>query len=481
MAKLTLNDIASGYSATSKINANSTLIEAAIENTLSRDGTGPNEMLTNLDMNGFRIINLPNAVSNSEPVTLGQASTIAGVENPFNATTVGEVLYPRSDEEIAASVTPTHYQYAWGDVRRYGALGNGSTDDSAAIQAALNTGHPVVFQNKTYYIATGLTWNTDYTIIHANGARLTTDQDIIGLLIGAFGVNAVLQGCRIFGNLYLINASGTSTKAGFEFRQVYEGRFEISAQGWEKGLHLTSEDAGTVYNELYLGRVIDNNYGIHLNPTSNGWVNENNFYGGRFACGSGSKQYLVYAPDSGSTYGRPNNNKFFGPSFENGASSTLVGAVFDAGVQNSYHSPRIEMGGTVTDIDFCFGSRAVGGTLLLPYASYQEGSATNIRDDGIESIIWGTDRFKQVSRQASPASPVHEIWRHDGNNNLLPTQLIADAYNAYLVDNHIVAIDGIDTRALVAHIRTEGAMNCIISSEDVTIDSARFFNHIIIP
>lgn len=35
----------------------------------------------------------------------------------------------------------------------------------------------------------------------------------------------------------------------------------------------------------------------------------------------------------------------------------------------------------------------------------------------------------------------------------------------YLVANNIVAIEGIDTRALVAHIRTKGAMNCIISSE----------------
>ncbi len=39
--------------------------------------------------------------------------------------------------------------------------------------------------------------------------------------------------------------------------------------------------------------------------------------------------------------------------------------------------------------------------------------------------------------------------------------------NTYLVDNNIVAIDGIDTRALVAHIRTKGAMNCIISSDEM--------------
>ncbi len=35
----------------------------------------------------------------------------------------------------------------------------------------------------------------------------------------------------------------------------------------------------------------------------------------------------------------------------------------------------------------------------------------------------------------------------------------------YLIKNNIVSIADVDTRALVAHIRTKGAMNCIISSE----------------
>ncbi len=41
--------------------------------------------------------------------------------------------------------------------------------------------------------------------------------------------------------------------------------------------------------------------------------------------------------------------------------------------------------------------------------------------------------------------------------------------NEYLKANHIVAIEDIDTRALVAHIRTKGAMNCIISTEVLDI------------
>ena len=39
----------------------------------------------------------------------------------------------------------------------------------------------------------------------------------------------------------------------------------------------------------------------------------------------------------------------------------------------------------------------------------------------------------------------------------------------YFIAQQVVAIDGIDTRALVSHIRTQGAMNCIISSATTDI------------
>lgn len=73
MAKLTLDDLANlenETTATSTINANNALIEAALENTLSRDGTTPNQMDANLDMNSRRILNLPAPVSSGEPLRL---------------------------------------------------------------------------------------------------------------------------------------------------------------------------------------------------------------------------------------------------------------------------------------------------------------------------------------------------------------------------------------------------------------------------
>src|SRR5687767_14597997 len=43
----------------------------------------------------------------------------------------------------------------------------------------------------------------------------------------------------------------------------------------------------------------------------------------------------------------------------------------------------------------------------------------------------------------------------------------------YLEKQNVIAIDDVDTRALVAHIRTKGAMNCIVSSETLDIDALK--------
>lgn len=62
MAKLTLNDIenldGNPSSAETNINANSAAIEAALENTLSRDGATPNTMSADLDMNSQKVTNV---------------------------------------------------------------------------------------------------------------------------------------------------------------------------------------------------------------------------------------------------------------------------------------------------------------------------------------------------------------------------------------------------------------------------------------
>lgn len=68
MPKLTLSDISNESipSASSTVNANNDLIEAAIENTLSRDGSTPNAMSAPIDMGTNRIINLAAPTSDND-------------------------------------------------------------------------------------------------------------------------------------------------------------------------------------------------------------------------------------------------------------------------------------------------------------------------------------------------------------------------------------------------------------------------------
>lgn len=71
MSKITLNTVGSLIDATTAkntINSNFDTIEIALDNTLSRDGTSPNQMDASIDMDSNRILNLPQPVSADEPL-----------------------------------------------------------------------------------------------------------------------------------------------------------------------------------------------------------------------------------------------------------------------------------------------------------------------------------------------------------------------------------------------------------------------------
>lgn len=81
MSKITLNPVGSLIDTTTAqtaINANFNVIETAFDNTLSRDGTSPNQMTATQDMNGQRIINLPGPIGITEPVRLGDLTNVNG-------------------------------------------------------------------------------------------------------------------------------------------------------------------------------------------------------------------------------------------------------------------------------------------------------------------------------------------------------------------------------------------------------------------
>lgn len=85
MPKINLTDLSNlqnEVTATAAINNNNAIIEDAIDNSISRDGTQPNNMNANLDMNSNKIINLPDAASDQEPLTYGQfLEGVSALEN----------------------------------------------------------------------------------------------------------------------------------------------------------------------------------------------------------------------------------------------------------------------------------------------------------------------------------------------------------------------------------------------------------------
>jgi hypothetical protein len=86
MSKITLTNLVNlqnQTTAVNAINANSAVLTTALDNTLSRDGTTPNTMGANLDMNNNQILNLPAPVSSNSPARL-----VDVISNPTLALTI---------------------------------------------------------------------------------------------------------------------------------------------------------------------------------------------------------------------------------------------------------------------------------------------------------------------------------------------------------------------------------------------------------
>jgi hypothetical protein len=104
LSKVVLDPLQSTYLSNTKVNSNYDKIEAAIENTLSRDGTAPNAMGAVLDMGLHRVINVGAPVDPNDAVRLVDLTTGGSVD--LNAT-----IHSRLATELIAgsniTITPS--------------------------------------------------------------------------------------------------------------------------------------------------------------------------------------------------------------------------------------------------------------------------------------------------------------------------------------------------------------------------------------
>lgn len=238
MAKLTLNNISSGHGSTALINSNSDAIQTAMENTLSRDGTSPNQMGASLDMNSNKIINLPPAGTSTEPVTLSQltaasqTTVIDASVSTFTPSGTGAVL-----RTVAGKLGDTI------NVHDFGAVGDDSTDDAAAIQAAdtAAAGGILYFvAGKTYRVTSEINPTCEWNL---NGARIH-----LVLSGNVRGIEITADKASVHGGIIKKTSTGTVTSGEFQCH-VKAGRFDSPTGLTGVRIYdLTLETAGTVTN-----------------------------------------------------------------------------------------------------------------------------------------------------------------------------------------------------------------------------------------
>lgn len=183
MAKLELNNISniSGAESTAiaTINNNSAAIETALENTLSRDGTTPNTMSADFDMNGNDILNADNGQFAS--ITLNGQD----LEDSINA--VGEgVPLGGTTGQVLAKASNTNFDTEWTNAGAGDLLAINNLSDVDDAETSLNNIATFsVWGNLTYRTlkqrATDVAFSGDFDV-DPTGANDSTAglQELIG-------------------------------------------------------------------------------------------------------------------------------------------------------------------------------------------------------------------------------------------------------------------------------------------------------------
>ncbi len=187
MSKATLTDITTSHASVNSLNDNFQAIEEGFDNTISRDGSAPNEMKANIDMNNNEIINIAAPTSDSSAARWGDIREVTSVDISPSILTgdAGKVLTVNQGEDGAVWVESEEIPFlseidkgrilkvnnsgtvvSWEDkdiinVKDLGAIGDGVADDTSIIQSAILTqknkgGGKVYIPSGVYKITTPL-------------------------------------------------------------------------------------------------------------------------------------------------------------------------------------------------------------------------------------------------------------------------------------------------------------------------------------
>lgn len=178
----------------------------------------------------------------------------------------------------------------WVMPEAYGAKGDGTTDDTVAIQAAadaaLASGDWLQFGPKTYKITDTLTIKCN--VAPNAGELYVYSRPSPAVAIGTSTAGASIQDKQIWlptitSKTYAGVGDWSAENDGVVVYGLYQ--CEVHTQtiwGFDNALHLYADGVGISYNNFYVGVLRGSHIALYLERVNSGWVNENNFYGGRY-------------------------------------------------------------------------------------------------------------------------------------------------------------------------------------------------------
>lgn len=301
-----------------------------------KDNIVPNTNPVLLDATGSAIVRLGEGsykfvlLDQSNTVTLFTADNYDSTL--LTAASVGAVLYPRSVPEIAASVVPIDLGFIWGDPRRFGAVLDGITDDTAALlQWALVSGEHTFPGGYTALISSTIFPASNSTYEFSKGGVITTAvhdkhlfqinakqkvvirgahflQTSIGLggSVGGIGINdsndCVIEECEFEGMQYAGIWAQAVTRCVFRGNYIHDplGTIADSCDIYLASGPTTTSSYNLIDGNFCYGTTFE--FGIACwdpysgvlplhNIISNNRIGAHNGYG-----------ILIYMPDVGDTY-----------------------------------------------------------------------------------------------------------------------------------------------------------------------------------